>query len=257
MPSRSVPAVPLHYPSSPYIEELASLSFDAMAQVDMGGKVMWANKTFMDLVSMVGRGHPQTGLRSLRDRFLCDPQRSVKLIYGVVELKDLESLPLHSATQMVGPQGHEIVLWVIHQSSLQSSHTAPPLKISSPLQVFPSVPGISVPSNCLLQTTLDYPSASAYPDPVTKVYGDPEMIEGASGTLGLSNPEVLLMWKKYGRKCLQMGDEGRTASRTYYKCYRGDCKARLRIDLFLDAPDKDPGIASTSGKHNHAVTLAS
>jgi len=249
---------PQHSPQ-PYIEELASLSFDAMAQVGQSGTVVWANKTFMDLVSMLGRGNTQNGLKSLQDMFLCDVSRTVKLSYGVVGLELSRSMELCSATQMVGPEDHAIVLWVIHQSNLEpSSNTAPPRELEVPVNA--SVPGTVVHlASSSVQPAVIYPHASDYPYPLTKVYGEPEVVEGASGILGLSQPSVLMLWHKYGKKSIRSAD-GRAMSRSYFKCYRGDCKARLRVDTPEDAAqaeaaEKHQGFISASGKHNHSIVV--
>ena len=103
-----------------------------MAQVELStGAVLWSNHAFRKLADEVGRGVRQTGLQTLVERFLQDVPRALHCQTASVQVKDDKSYDLWSATEVTGPPGSELVLWVIRQPLHLLPSSSPLLIVST------------------------------------------------------------------------------------------------------------------------------
>eukprot|EP00658_Telonema_sp_P-2_P024828 TRINITY_DN1998_c0_g6_i3.p1 TRINITY_DN1998_c0_g6~~TRINITY_DN1998_c0_g6_i3.p1 ORF type:complete len:647 (-),score=102.14 TRINITY_DN1998_c0_g6_i3:343-2283(-) len=256
--------------NSELLLKMVSMSFDAMAQVDMRtGSLIWGNRTFQQLTLVVGAGDPEAGFQSLQALFLQRVPRTLHCSFATMRTQS-STLELWSATEISGscPGANDVVLWSIHQpisppqqqpptrpSPAQSPHSPrfghlrgpKPLSRLYEPQEQRETPGAPEEMNG------NFPPASDHANPNLMILSD-----HGHQTSGKGKRHVLNLWRKYGEKTVQrpgswVDPAQSTCDRLYYKCYRKDCKARLKVDLLPQSGDRVT--VSAYGVHCHHVRL--
>eukprot|EP00656_Telonema_subtile_P001272 TRINITY_DN1058_c0_g1_i3.p1 TRINITY_DN1058_c0_g1~~TRINITY_DN1058_c0_g1_i3.p1 ORF type:complete len:655 (-),score=60.14 TRINITY_DN1058_c0_g1_i3:452-2416(-) len=216
----------------PFAEELANMSFDAMAQVQLdSGTVLWGNQSFVELTHLAGGGSPLIGLQCLTATFLQQLPSKLCYLHSSIGV-GASSVDLWSATQLVGPPNREIVLWAMHRtltplynktpawptSSVPRQASSqyrqqPPLseqtemhapssgspKLSAGLSLSAALSGgnSSLAHPDQESTNDGFPKASEHTDLAAKIVCDPE-----SFVTGRGRRQVQMLWRKYGERTL-------------------------------------------------------
>eukprot|EP00658_Telonema_sp_P-2_P082740 TRINITY_DN87_c0_g1_i4.p1 TRINITY_DN87_c0_g1~~TRINITY_DN87_c0_g1_i4.p1 ORF type:complete len:778 (+),score=144.83 TRINITY_DN87_c0_g1_i4:132-2465(+) len=237
---------------NPYAQNLLRMSYDAMAAVDARtGILLWTNEAFYRISKLRGGGDVMLGLACLQDRLCQHASGDSHLNWKRDQFMDGEAcVTLWSTTQLVGSVGQEVLLWVIH-------HTMEPAGMVNDTK--PGVPPAQWHSanreDPREEVLPAYPKASDYPDPHSKIVNEP------AKCCGRGRRPTLMLWQKYGQKCLFKSAPGPDSTigsgsilRLYYKCYATGCRAKLKIDI--DQTTGERTSVSPCGVHNHHVTLA-
>jgi len=125
-PAPDLPPPPASSWSDLYSREFLSMSFDAMALLDLTtGVVPWQNPVFQELAHNVGEGDPDHGLRILQSLFLNSCSRQLTRSEACVPI-GTQTVQLRSAIQTHGPSSHGVALWVIHVSEPMSTDAPQP-----------------------------------------------------------------------------------------------------------------------------------
>eukprot|EP00656_Telonema_subtile_P058080 TRINITY_DN9722_c0_g1_i1.p1 TRINITY_DN9722_c0_g1~~TRINITY_DN9722_c0_g1_i1.p1 ORF type:complete len:488 (+),score=94.14 TRINITY_DN9722_c0_g1_i1:391-1854(+) len=229
--------------------ELAHMSFDAMAQVEVGsGAVLWSNKSFEELTKAVGRGNTVIGLHQLQLNFLQNMPLALHYASATVGA-GASAVELHSATQVTGSQGQEVVQWALHRPTVASSVKCEPcasvnIEARSPQTTSVSVHRAQDTRVPHLAFPKAYPKACDYPDPAVRVRK--------------GKRQAVMLWVMYGKKSLLPAGPSAhtqpTIERMYYKCTsQKDCKARLKVDVVQATGQRIS--TDATGVHNHHLQL--
>eukprot|EP00656_Telonema_subtile_P012661 TRINITY_DN1638_c0_g1_i1.p1 TRINITY_DN1638_c0_g1~~TRINITY_DN1638_c0_g1_i1.p1 ORF type:complete len:265 (-),score=23.27 TRINITY_DN1638_c0_g1_i1:202-996(-) len=209
-------------PHDTLFESIIRQSFHPMAQVDpRTGVIVRFNLLFEELASLVGETNRELGLRKLAASFLGDPPADLQRSQATFEIEG-ETAQLHSVLQPVG-QGE--FLWSISK------------------QTEPAWPGVAPPDR---EQSEPDEIVGEHTDPQIKVWADPE-----HRALGRTRSKLLL-WHKYGKK--RYDTDNGPVHRTYYRCFKTECEARLKIDL-IPGTGEATGVL-LKGSHNHPVNFA-
>lgn len=263
-------------PTQPVVQ--GSSDVVCMAQLDLNtGAVLCANQSFSELTRLVGGGNQMLGLECLAGAFLEQIPRGLRYVHASIGVGP-QAIELWSATQLLGMQGQEIVVWVIHRSMPPTAsanmtsqiqpttdprkHTriipteptmhqmAPPFHSTFPRDVSaPQMVATQMP-NRKIEPPESYPKAEEYTNLESKILCNDPLVSGRG------RRQVQMLWRKYGERSLQNRKRKSGCSafdRCYYKCTQKYCPAKLKVDL---VPETGERLSITaSGIHNHQIHL--
>lgn len=248
-----------------FLESMVQMAADAMAIVNVEtGMATCANAAFFNLVIKLGAGDYALGDIALRSKFLQNiPQHPQTLCDTVGP----NALRVQSHTKHAGPPGSQVILWTIRQyETLPYNGIAQ----SQPLQVQPSQPNPPlpppVPPN--IQQTHPVQRPTSMMSTSANVTSEQTRAIGASAqdTANVNlkvltnyhpqtqEPSYQKLWRQYGEKpVLKASPKFPRSSlkRRYYRCFKKDCPARLKVDVYV-ATGEQVSI-QTSGLHSHNV----
>lgn len=206
--------------STAWFQQLAQNSSEAMAILMLAGSthLAWSNPAFDNVTQRFGQGNKHHGFWKLHQCFLQDISLGIQT--GQTRrltrtLHDGDTMTtLSSFISRAVPHGdYEVILWSI--STLPEQGPIP----TTPIPTAPSE-----------NTEKQYANYQAQV---------------------LVNQRVMMLWRKYGAKRFPSANNGPRLSRGYYKCYKADCPARLKIVSNIDSNEV---ISSTTVlQHNHSV----